>query len=421
MLLWSLPEYNLSDTDIVPVYFRSNIGKVYAIGIPGSDEIIEIPLWQITEPQSKRNATEAAEEYADYKHIYATVNVDGLVMRQSPVNTSSQIYRFQENELIKVLYRTEGQPVMRGSTALEGDWLWVLANGGTMGWCFSYNLTVFDEREDTQTQSASDESETVLPASVSEKRWYPEYYQRLIAQNTINLLRIRSSYGFNPGVQTGTVTVANESIQLSYSYEGVTKVNDTTYSFNDTPLTLTIRGENLITIGYTDRIGRILSYNFITFPESQTTDGTTGNSDNYIDRIIANERTRRTEQYLQIVSASPNFFSANYGTVSFGTDGKFAWRDFQRLVDANIIAPVSGRTFAQGSASVEYFMSSSIQAEFDGILTLKFDGASNETNFLYKIEADGLRFEAVDNYSIQNGTLTQRSNNPLIMFFSKQS
>ena len=34
---------------------------------------------------------------------------------------------------------------MSGSTAMAGDWLRVIASDGTTGWCFSYNLRLFDE------------------------------------------------------------------------------------------------------------------------------------------------------------------------------------------------------------------------------------------------------------------------------------
>ena len=50
MLLWELPEHNIQDGQIVKVYFKSNISHVYIVGIPGSKERYEVPLWQITVP-----------------------------------------------------------------------------------------------------------------------------------------------------------------------------------------------------------------------------------------------------------------------------------------------------------------------------------------------------------------------------------
>ena len=50
VLLWSVPESGLSDGDIVPVYIKSKISGVYVIGIPDTEDKIEVPLWQITDP-----------------------------------------------------------------------------------------------------------------------------------------------------------------------------------------------------------------------------------------------------------------------------------------------------------------------------------------------------------------------------------
>ena len=54
VVLWSIPETTIQDGQIVPVYIKSNISQVYVIENPESKEKIEVPLWQITEPSSKR-------------------------------------------------------------------------------------------------------------------------------------------------------------------------------------------------------------------------------------------------------------------------------------------------------------------------------------------------------------------------------
>ena len=120
VLLWSMPEYGLSDGDVVPVYIKSNISQTYVIGTNNEDERIEIPLWQITTPVSKGKIDDEAAKYAEYQHIYARVAFDGLPMREAAVNTSKQVYRLRKDEVIKVLYKGEGQAVMSGQNAMEG-------------------------------------------------------------------------------------------------------------------------------------------------------------------------------------------------------------------------------------------------------------------------------------------------------------
>ena len=56
VLLWNVPEYNLSDGVIVPVYIKSNISHVYVIENPETKEKIEIPLWKLTPPEKLSKA-----------------------------------------------------------------------------------------------------------------------------------------------------------------------------------------------------------------------------------------------------------------------------------------------------------------------------------------------------------------------------
>ena len=148
VLLWSIPESNLFDGEIVPVYIKSNISQTYVVWIPGTKDKIEDPLWQITDPVSKRKVAKQAERYAEYNGIYASVKRDGLPMRSEPVNNAKQVYRLRKDEIIKVLYKGKGAAVMSGQTALEGDWLRGLTSDGTYGWCFYYNLTLFNEADE---------------------------------------------------------------------------------------------------------------------------------------------------------------------------------------------------------------------------------------------------------------------------------
>ena len=101
VMLWSLPEQNLNDGDIVPVYIKSNISQTYVIGTMDSDQKFEVPLWQITEPASKSAAEKSFSRYAEYQYQYAQVALDGLPMRAEPVNTAKQVYRLRKDEVIK--------------------------------------------------------------------------------------------------------------------------------------------------------------------------------------------------------------------------------------------------------------------------------------------------------------------------------
>ena len=133
VLLWGVPEERLQDGEIVPVYIKSNISHVYVIGVGGGK--IEVPLWQLTEPMSKRKAELAATEYAEFRRQYARAAIDGLPIRAEAANVAQQVYRLKKNEVIKLLYKGTGDDVMAGSRILEGEWLRVLTYDGCVRHC----------------------------------------------------------------------------------------------------------------------------------------------------------------------------------------------------------------------------------------------------------------------------------------------
>ena len=143
VVLWNLPEYFIQDGDVVPVYIRSNISSVYVIGLEDGQKV-EVPLWKLTEPVKKNKIQAVQAKYKEFAHYYSSVKLDGLPCRAEPINTSKQVYRLRKGEVIKMLYKTKGQAVMAGQNALEGDWFRILTSDGTAGYCFSYNLNLYE-------------------------------------------------------------------------------------------------------------------------------------------------------------------------------------------------------------------------------------------------------------------------------------
>ena len=198
VILWNLPENELQDGDIVPVYIKSNISHEYVIGTQYGK--VGIPLWQLSEPASKFKAKKIAQKYQEYLHKYAYVALDGLPMRAEPVNTAKQVYRLRKNETIKVLYKGEGQVVMAGKKPLEGDWLRVLTSDGTQGWCFSYNLRIYETDAQGQMIGANNSQEQVEVNSEFDdlllKSWYPESYHSMIKTGRIDVSKLNPNYKF---------------------------------------------------------------------------------------------------------------------------------------------------------------------------------------------------------------------------------
>ena len=413
VVLWEIPQYELEDGDIVAVYFKSSITHTYAIALPlDESQKIEIPLWQLTEPSSRRSAAQTAERFAEYRYQYAAVALDGLPVRSEPVNTARQVYRLKKSEIIKVLYKGEGQAVMIGSAPAEGDWLRVMTNDGTQGWCFSYNLRIFDSRE---VEAAGEQAGEIAPQqdktleSILAKKWYPEIYESLILNNTIDLTRIKTEYGFKIDSANKNIAVILPEYEKEGSYSEIVKNQDGSYtlegsSFAIMPrLTTGLPEPRLIVVTVTDERGMPTANNFIQI-------------DQPIAQIIADEQQRRENLFTTLLTFGPLFSSAHYGSLRFGAGNAFTWNNFRLLTPA-VIPPNAANS---GKVEFKYFLSRQIADEFDGVMTMRFANVNREINFFYKLEPSGLRLEDASGVVPRNNVFFSRGSSPVVAFFARQ-
>ena len=401
VVLWSSPEKSLYAGDLVRVYIKSNISQVYVVGLPGSKEKVEVPFWQILPPQSKSKVLKIYEPYQVYKTVYAKVALDGLPVRNEPVNTSRQVYRLRNNEIVKILYKGEGVLPTAGAKTMEGDWLWILTQDGTTGWCFSYNLRLFDEFDKADSINSDENIDRKLELAL-DKVWYPDSYATMIAANTIDISQLKKEYHFNTGKDSGTIELDVKDLKLSWPFEGTQKQEENMYSFTGTPLVMTIRDENNIVVQYSDEKGRPFSFNFTIINDS-------------IENLIMAENERRKAVYDQLLDFGTDFSSSNYGSLQFLENGTFVWSGYQRLVP-DVIADNSGTT---GKVDFCYFLDDSIRSVYDGVITFTFDRSKKSTSFMYKMELDGLRFEETTSAVEKNAVFTQRGTNALVLYFGR--
>lgn len=409
VLLWDLPEKNLQDGQIVKVYFKSNISHVYVIGIPGTKENLEVPLWQLTSPLSKKKTVSTARKYAEFQHKYARIKIDGLPVRADAVNTSKQVYRLHKDETVKILYKGKGQDViMHSGEKLQGDWLCVLTTGGTQGWCFSHNLSIYETGLGGQIVSGEiddtpAEDEDSILNQVLQAKWYPESYQRMLEDNTIDLETMKANYGFDTGMESGKVSINIAERFRSANYGGITKVRDKVYDFTGTPFQMIIRDANQIVVNYTGNDNKPEAYTFVTI-----------SGDYDIAKLLEDEIARR-EAEMQKLYKVDSFRSSNYGTLIFTGTNSFTWNGFSLLVP-NV---VSENALGRGTVSIKYLVSEDLKSRFDGILTFVFDNTKSEVNFFYKNSANGLSLEDASDATIKNNIATSRSKSPIIIFFSR--
>lgn len=409
VVLWTDPEKNLSDGDIVPVYIKSNISQTYVISAGGSDDgaKIEVPLWQLTEPAPRRQVEQDAERYAEYRHQYARVATDGLPVRADADSVARQVYRLRQDEVIKVLYKGEGTRVMSGQNELPGEWLRVLTSDGTEGWCYSYNLRLFDITDAEQAQAAAETADSEPAAderlnAVLAAQWYPESYAAMIQDRRIDLDKMKPEYGFDPGAASGQIKLTLNGLTLRYPYAGVRKGSGNQYYFTDTPLSITIRSESYIVVHYVDEMGRPTAYDFITLSQS-------------VPELIRGEQNRRAVLYKRLADSGPVYTSSNYGQIRFTGNSRFEWDGFDMLVPSVIPAGSA----AQGSAAFTCFLAGGIEDDYDGVIELHFDGSEQPVYFLYRLQENGLSMETINANAIRDNIVRQRSASPVVMFFSK--
>ncbi len=400
---WSFPEHNLSAGDVVPVFIQSNIGKVYVIGVgKGGRTHVEVPLWQLTLYKSRSKANKAAAVFGDYRNTYATVKVDGLPIRAEPENTARQVYRLRESQKVKIIRKGEGTPVLVGNAPLEGDWFEVMTDDGGKGWCFSYNLSLFDERTATAaTGNSSGPSSDSGLDNLLARAWYPDSYRTMIADDRIDLDRIDPQWGFFPGKDAGVARVQTSEGLVTFPYTAIEKTEEGLYGFTGSSLTVQLRKSDSILVQYTDSAGMPHALYFASLDTTPAD-------------LIDAEKTRRSELFAEILKRGPGYSSGNYGVIRFLEDGRFLWSGYQ-LLSPSVISTGSG---SGGNAEMRCFLPAGIAPEYNGVLSLKFDNAKHWVHFLYAVSGKGLKLETLPESCVKDNVVTARSLSPTVIFFT---
>ncbi len=382
VVLWSSDEHGIVDGDILRVIIRSNITKTYTVqklDSTSNEDFFDIPLWQITEPVSLRQAKKKAQQYVECAHKFASVKIAGLPIRSEPVNTSKQLYRLRDREVIRVLYKGEGAAV----SGIEGDWYKVLTKDGTSGWCFSYNLDLFDgstaENPVFVVEGEAPQNEDDVLELLASKKWYPSYYSEMVKNHTIDLARMDKSYGFNLDKENSKVALAFYDIEeqevrkREWTYTGFMKVSRNRFMFEGTNLQIFLKDDSTLSAQFSDNSGITQSCEMASLTDD-------------IESVISGEKNRRASILNGLTGSGP-YSSASYGTLSFNGNN-FSWSDYDILVPNPIDEGLSGN----GTVSIKYLLNPSLQAQFAAIVTFNFYGGS-PVNFYYKKTGEGIRLE----------------------------
>jgi hypothetical protein len=228
VVIWTVKGTTATSGTIVPIYLKSDITKTYVISLPDDARSrLEVPLWQIELFGSKGAAEKRVKQFGTLVSQYMYATRDGLPIRETASNAAKRVYRLHDGESVKVLAKTQGDPVYTGGKALPGDWYEVLAMDGTRGYVFSYALTIYDENSGTpvtvqaaQTASASDID------LVFSKAWRPSWYQTMLDDNTIDPDSFSLRYGLFLDGANKQVRVELPGFSKIFQYDSITQDKD---------------------------------------------------------------------------------------------------------------------------------------------------------------------------------------------------
>jgi hypothetical protein len=415
VLLWHVEEPAIPSGTVLPVYVRSNIEQLWIAGVPETyrsgekEEMVEIPLAHLELVKNKNAAEKRSLEFGEYARMYAETLQDGLPVRDQPENNSRRVYRLKLGEIIKVLRKAEGISAISTTGApLPGDWLFVLTENGTTGYCFSYRLKLFEHETGPLVQEKRDidtSGDANLDIMLS-RIWYPESYENMLASGKIDIEELSKGWGFDSGTESGTARIFLPGVDLRFPYNRIKKEADRGWSFEGSTLRVSLRSESSLLVQYEDQNGKQRSASFISLPETA-------------ENIIRKENERRQALFQAIYANGPSFSSVNFGTITFTSERRFNWPGA-----ANLPPGMLGEAaLYSGNVDMGRYLDKDLEGSYNGALALVFDavsGAKDQLTFLYSMEPQGLRFEYVPQANLDGVTVTRSDGYSLVLYFSAQ-
>ncbi|MCL2092743.1 MAG: SH3 domain-containing protein [Treponema sp.] len=413
VLLWSAEDPPVPSGTVLPVYIRSNIEQVWVVGLPREYRApgtvidkFEIPLSNLELLRSRRRAEERAEQFAPFALVYAETLQDGLPIRERPENTARRVYRLRLGELVKILGPARGiAPISTTGEPLDGQWYEVLTSDGTLGYCFSFRLRLFEHQGgpllaayDEILDEEDDELEWILS-----RHWHAEQYGIMASTRRYDLDDLSQHWHFDLGQETGVARIRPRDLDRSFSYSRIRSAGSQTWRFEGTSLQMSLRSENTLAVQFTEESGMLRTLLFVTLSNS-------------VDNIIVSEVTRREALFRSIYDHGPVYISNNYGTLVFQENGQFTWTGNTLLVPQ--IIPASA--LRSGVLDMRLYLAPALSDTYTGAFTLHFDaigGQSAPVDFMYTLDSQGMRIEHVPQTSLDGVTVSRRASSPLVIFF----
>jgi hypothetical protein len=283
-----------------------------------------------------------------------------------------------------------------------------------MGYCFSYRLQLFEHTGGPLTVVQTDQEETVDPEldRLLARTWLPEWYGAMISSGKIDLEDLSRNWRFFPGHDTGMARIYLPGLDRTFSYTGIRSTGNRSWRFEGAALQMSLRSDTALEVQYTENGSTLRTLHFVALPVE-------------VEDIIAQETVRRDELFDTLFAQGPVFHSANYGTLSFGEDGRFIWTGYDLLIP-QVIPPTA---LESGAVVMDLFLDASLSDRYNGAFSLLFDciettdvapsDSAAAVHFMYTLDPQGLRIEYVPESNLNGVTVTRRASSPMVIYFFK--
>ena len=414
VLLWVIDDPAIPSGTVLPVQIRSNIEQAWITGVPDTfktevNQLAMVPLPHLEFFRTKSAADKFAAEFAERAIEYAETMQDGLPIRDRPENNARRVYRLRAGEIIKILEKVEGiEAISAAGDPLEGNWFRVLTHSGSIGYCFSNRLRIFDHgvgllgEAPVQGDIGEDrELEVVL-----NQIWYPEFYRTMIDSGRLDLDILSRNYCFTAGIANRRARIFLENGEQEFSYMNITRTGDRSWNFDETSLTITLRSESMLDAQWEDENRMMHTATFVTLPAS-------------MENIVNQERERQQNKFQVLYDRGPRFSSANYGSLIINAQSGFSWDEINELPEGMI----SDTAVGNGTLDMDYHLSGEMADRYTGALAMHFNTTSGNRNtliFAYILDNQGLRMEHIPSNLASSRTVSRRSPSPFMIYFSAE-
>ena len=416
LVLWSAPEGPLPAGSIVPVYIRSNIQKLYVVGVPSTSRKVELPLWQLELFPSKRKAAARLRELGPNVSLYMVAARDGLPLRDGPTNNAKRVFRLREGQTVKILAKTEGETVTTAGEALPGDWYEVLAGDGTRGFVFSFAMRLYDESKEGPPVLAAAKTVSGRVDLVFSRAWKPEFFQEMEDDGRVDLERFSLRYGLFSDAVRHQVRIELPGASQVFNYGAISEEGGV-YVFEGTLLRIRLEGEKRLVATWTeDAAAAAPSEASPAKPAAAkpavaspaAADAATAAEGPYgadgravfvvltmdARAAVRAEELRRQRLLGDFIDRAGTEFGAVAGAggrLSLSKSGRFTWAGRETLSEGFL--PASGMD--TGEPAFRLYLDAQLAGTWDGALSLRFDAAESGerpdwVDLLYRVAPEGL-------------------------------